>query len=121
MIYLKKSLEYAKTLNAKAIYILSAKYGLVSLKEEIEYYNETLTYIPPAKRKNDVKVLTWKEKVVERLRKISNLKEDNFIFLAGESYIKPLRKDLENIETPLKGKGIGKRLQFLNNKINKIQ
>lgn len=123
----KKSLEYAKTLtHEKNIYILSAKYGLLSLEDEIDYYNETLTYIPP-KKKGETRVLTqqerkeWAENVLNELSKVADIQTDKFIILAGEPYIKPLRKKIKNIETPLKGKGIGERLQFFNNQINKIQ
>ena len=36
------NLKYAKILNPDAIYILSAKHGLLSLEQEIEPYEQTL-------------------------------------------------------------------------------
>ena len=37
-----KSLQYAKSLKPRKIYILSALYGLLELHDEIEPYNKTL-------------------------------------------------------------------------------
>jgi len=38
----KKNLAYAKSLNPDKTYILSAKYGLISLNDSIEPYDKTL-------------------------------------------------------------------------------
>ena len=38
----RKNIQYAKSLNPDKIFILSAKYGLIKLEEEIEPYNKTL-------------------------------------------------------------------------------
>lgn len=38
----KKSLEYAKSLNPDAIYILSAKHHVVELTKQLEWYDEKL-------------------------------------------------------------------------------
>lgn len=119
----KKSLAYAENLNADAIYILSAKHGLLDLDKEIEPYNETFTYVQPVKRilKNgeEIKVLTsdernkWGEKVINQLKKVADIQKDTFIVLAGQKYIEPIEKYIKNLQNPLEGKKIGERLQFL--------
>lgn len=117
----KNSLSYAESLNPDKIFILSALHHLLDLDTEIEPYNVTLAQVSKSKRDNDqeLKVLTkeekirWGEEVIEQLKKVSNLKDDKFIILAGKSYIEPIREKLENIEEPLKGLTQGKRLSFL--------
>ena len=61
------SFAYAKKLKPDKIFILSAKYGLLNLNDEIATYNETLNNKPVS----DIKI--WAEKVVFKLGKIANL------------------------------------------------
>lgn len=120
-----KSLAYAKSLKPDKIFILSALHHLLDLDTEIEPYDVTLSYISPAKKidKPNLKVLTssevkmWGEKVINQLNKVSNLKKDTFIILAGQSYIKPIQNELSNIEQPLKGLRQGERIKFLKNNL----
>ena len=115
------SLKYAEKLNPDKIFIISAKYGLVELDEEIEPYDVTLSYVPPSKRKKkpDLIVLSkadaivWGQKVVKQLKQISNLNKDEFIILAGQSYINPIKNELSNITEPLRGLKQGERVKFL--------
>jgi len=66
----EKSLTYAKQLTApENIYILSDKYYLLPLDEEIEFYDVLL------EDKTD-----WGKKVIEQLSEIANLQKDR-IFL----------------------------------------
>jgi hypothetical protein len=111
----KYNLQYAKSLNPDKIFILSAKYGLVGLNEEIEPYNETLN-----KMSSD-KIKEWAKKVIEKLEKETNLREDEFIILAGEKYRRFLVPYLKNYKIPLQGLRIGKQLQFLKNSSNKCE
>ena len=106
----KFNLKYAYSFNPDKIFILSAKYGLVDLDEEIEPYDLTLNKISL----KEIKL--WAEKVIEKLKKSSNLQEDKFVFLAGERYRKYLIPQINNYEIPLKGLGIGKQLKFLKEK-----
>jgi hypothetical protein len=101
------SLGYARMLNPDAIYVLSAKYGLLSLDQVIEPYNLTLNEMPAA----EIKV--WAERVLVQLRKVSDLEQDRFIFLAGDKYRKYLVPHIRNYEVPMEGKRIGEQLQFL--------
>jgi hypothetical protein len=105
----KLTLKYANSLKPDKIFILSAKHGLISLDEEIEPYNLTLNNLKEQERKE------WAEKVLINLKQQADLKEDEFIFLAGEKYRKHLLPHLTNYKIPMKGLGIGKQLQFLKN------
>ena len=49
----------------------------------------------------------------------ADIGKDKFIVLAGKNYVAPIENSLSNLELPLKGKGIGQMLKFLNEKINK--
>ena len=105
------SLAYAKKLKPDNIFILSAKHGLVNLNDEIASYNETLN----DKSVSDKKV--WAEKVVFELEKVTNLKNDLFIFLVGKNYRECILPHVKNYEIPLKGLRIGEQLKFLKNKL----
>ena len=107
----KLNLKYARHLNADKIFILSAKYGLVELDREIEPYEKTLN------KMSDSEVRVWALDVLSELNKISNLKKDEFIFLAGKRYRKYLINDIENFKVPMRGMGIGKQLKWLKERI----
>ncbi len=103
----KLSLQYARKLSPDRILILSAKYGLVDLDEEIEPYDMTLNKMRAGERK------AWAGKVIEQLKRDFDLQHDHFIILAGERYRQYLLPHLASYEIPLKGLPIGKQLQFL--------
>lgn len=117
----KYSLAYSYSLNPNKIYILSALHHLLELETEIEPYNVTLSNIPKSKRKEGLRVLNriekaeWGKTVVKMLSKHADLQNDQFIFLAGQEYIKPIKPYLTNIDDRLKGMGIGERCSFLKN------
>ncbi len=100
----KKALRYARSLNPKAIYILSAKYGVLSLDEEIDPYNETLNGMPVAH------IRAWSAKVKEQLAEITDLKEDYFLLLAGANYRRFLEPEITNYASPVSHMGIGRQL-----------
>jgi hypothetical protein len=103
----KKNLAYARRLNPDAIYILSAKYGLLDLETEIDPYNQTLNTMSSAENRS------WAEKVLQQLGRVADLKQDHFIFLAGEKYRKNLLPHLTSYEIPMEGLTIGRQLQAL--------
>lgn len=103
----KKNLKYAKSLNPDLILILSAKHGVLELNQEIEPYDKTLN------KMNKKESEEWAEKVLNQLKNISDLKKDNFIFLAGNNYRKNILSEITNYEVPMKGLKIGKQLQWL--------
>ena len=108
----KFNINYAHSLLPSKIFILSAKYGLVGLEDEIEYYNVTLNGMTLNSRK------VWAWKVLNRLKEVSDLEEDEFIFLAGKKYREFIISHLKYFSTPLDVGGIGKQLQYLKSKIN---
>ncbi len=103
----RKNLTYARSLNPDAIYILSAKYGLVELETEIDPYNHTLNTLTAGEIK------AWANHVLLQLAQVADLRNDHFIFLAGMKYRKYLLPHLASYEIPLEGLPIGKQLQFL--------
>jgi len=103
----KKNLQYAMKLKPDQIFILSAKYGLVSLDEEIEPYDLTLNTM------SVVEVKHWAEGVLRDLTSQTDLRQDQFIFLAGAKYRKYLVENLGHVEIPFEGLTIGRQLQRL--------
>lgn len=57
----RANLEYARRLTPDAIYILSAKYGLVGLEDEIDVYDLTLNKMAESQKR------VWAEKVLSSL------------------------------------------------------
>lgn len=110
--YFKKCLEYAKSLKPDKIFILSAKHGLLSLSTETEPYELTLNTFKVSELKD------WSTRTLEQLAGEANLKNDRFIFLAGNKYRKFLLPALNNYEVPLEGLAIGKQLQYLNQRLS---
>ena len=108
----KGAYSYAQKLNADKIFILSAKYGLLEEDTLIEPYNETLN------TKKDLEIRAWADKVFAELQQKTDVKKDEFVFLAGEKYRKYLVARLTNVEIPLKGLGIGKQLAYYKEKNN---
>jgi cytoplasmic iron level regulating protein YaaA (DUF328/UPF0246 family) len=103
----KKNLQYALRQDPDQIFILSAKYGLVMLDEEIEPYNLTLNTMsaPEIKR--------WAEQVLQQLLAHTDVENDLFIFLAGAKYRKYLIPHLTHVQIPFEGLTIGRQLQQL--------
>ena len=104
----KLSLGYAKKLNPNEIYVLSALYGLVELKDVIKPYNKTLNEMGKKDR------IKWSEMVLEQMKgKGIDFSEDKFIILAGNRYREYLLDHMKNYEIPLEGMRIGEQLSYL--------
>jgi len=116
----KSSLAYAYKLNPDKIFILSALHHLLDLETEIEPYNVTLSNVPKDKRKAGLKILNstekkeWGKKVIKQLAEQADLKNDNFLVLAGQEYIKPIIGNISHLTNPLYGLRQGERVKFLN-------
>jgi hypothetical protein len=108
-----KNLKYANSLNLDKIFILSAKYGLLGLNEEVEPYDKTLNEM------SSIEIKEWANSVLNQLQKVSDLNKDEFIFLAGNNYRKFLLPKIKNYEIPMLGLSIGKQLKWLTEKIRK--
>ena len=108
----RSALEYAYYLKADKIFILSAKYGLLELDEEIAPYEMTLNKMgEPEKR-------AWASAVIHALRQKTNLQSDLFIILAGENYRKYLIPELKHYEIPLEGLAFGQQLHELKRRVS---
>ena len=122
----EQRLTYGQLLKPDKIFIISALHHLLDLDKEIEPYDVTLSSVPKDKRKAGLKILNSKEKkewgkaVLEQLIKVADLKKDEFIILAGQSYIKPVASGLSKIEKPLKGIVQGKRSGKLKELISEL-
>jgi len=104
----KYSYDYAN-INADKIYILSAKYGLLPDYKRIEPYDLTL------KTMSTLHKTAWSNSVIEQLKNEFDLKNDEFIILAGFEYYSNLVKHLVNYKLPLGNLTFGERLSFLRN------
>jgi hypothetical protein len=101
------NLAYAESLKPGAIYILSAKHGLVPIDKTLAPYNETLN----TKKVSAIK--EWAERVLVQLSRVVDLEHDEFIVLAGERYRRFVVPNLRHVKIPLEGLGLGRQLQFL--------
>ena len=114
----KKTLEYGKSLNPNKMFILSAKHHLVPLDKKLDPYDATLKDMgKDAKDK-------WGEVVLQQMKTNGlDVNKDQFIFLTGSEYMKPLLKYIpeNNIQNPMEGKRMGERLQWLNSQIKNIK
>jgi len=103
----RMNLKYAQQFSPQQIFILSAKYGLLQLDEEIEPYDVTLNEMSAPERRR------WADKVVSQLQVHCDLEKDHFVILAGKKYRQYLLPHLKSYEVPLAGLRIGKQLEFL--------
>lgn len=106
-----KSLKFC-ILNYEKILILSAYYGILERDDFIAPYDVNLQNL------NNWQKQIWIIKCYNSLFNKQLLKKNNlFSFYTGNLYYEKLGKVLKNIvkiELPLKGLGIGKRLQYFN-------
>jgi hypothetical protein len=109
----KKQMEYAKKLtNPNDIYIISAKYHLVPLRQKISPYNLTLKEMSAKDRE------AWAVVVLNQLKeKGYNLDKDKFVILAGNAYRQYLEPHMKNVEVPLDGLRIGQQKKALLQKL----
>lgn len=103
----KYALKYAHQLNPDRIFILSAKYGLVELDDEIEPYDQTLNNMNSRETKG------WASMVLKQLSSKTDIFHSEYVFLAGEKYRKFLIPEIKHFKIPLKGLPIGRQLQKL--------
>ena len=103
----KKELIYAERLEPDLMFVLSAKYGLVDLDDEIEPYDLTLNTMPASEIKK------WAVDVLRQLSLRADLENDQFVFLAGAKYRKYLVPYIAHVEIPFEGLTIGRQLHQL--------
>ena len=106
----RSMLQYAEGLHPDALFILSAKHGLLAPDTEIAPYDLTLNTMPVASVKE------WAGRVVDQLRGQADLSKDHFVILASTKYRRFLTPHLTSFKVPMEGLGIGKQLQWLKSK-----
>lgn len=102
--WFKKAVEFV---GENDYYIISAKYGLLHPCDFIYPYNLSLYDL-------DIKTrIEWGESVSKSIQE-KILHNQTIVFLAGKTYIKYIASYLNNyqVETPLKGLGIGQQLKW---------
>lgn len=99
--------SYAKKLNPKSIFILSAMHGLLHPDQIIEPYEKTLNNMSADEQR------AWARHVLIQLEMQTDIQVDKFIFLAGDKYRKHLLSYIPNHEIPMKGLKLGQQLQWL--------
>ena len=108
--YYRACMEYAEDLRANHVFILSAKYGLLDPDRIISSYDETLNRMSVVDRRK------WARQVLEQIKKKFGAGNVEYTILAGAPYWRYLVEELEDVRLPLKGKRIGKQLQYLSRK-----
>src|SRR5262249_6702761 len=101
----KKARNYAE--QRGRWFILSALHGLLDPTEVIAPYNVTLKKMPAQKRRE------WGQKVRQQME-TAGLIGLRLVALAGADYVKPLTDAGLTVAQPMRGKSIGKQLQWLN-------
>ena len=108
--YFKYCLSYAKKLKPNNIFILSAKYGAITLDTIIEPYDKTLKNMTVEEFKK------WKDIVLKQLKEYQINFNETAVFLCGKKYRKYIEPLFSNSVAPLeKYGGIGNQLHFLKN------
>jgi cytoplasmic iron level regulating protein YaaA (DUF328/UPF0246 family) len=102
---------YALSLNVDKIFVLSAKYGVVPEDVIIKPYNLTLNAM------NSKEIKEWSKRVLQDLKKYTDVQNDEYIFLAGEKYRKCLLPEIKHYKVPMQGLKIGEQLAWLKQKL----
>lgn len=92
-----------------------SKFRFIAGVQEMLFDNPKFQFVAEQLRR--VKERYWAEQVLSRLKEIADIKQDEFIVLAGEVYYKCLAPYLNKVWLPLKGKALGEWIPELNNLI----
>lgn len=114
----RKTFEYGESLNPDKMFILSAKHYLVPLNKKLHPYDLTLKNMKAEEKEK------WGKIVYKQMLDAGiDVEKDQFIFLTGLEYMKPLLPYIpkENIQNPLLGKRMGERMKWLNKQIKNIK
>ena len=106
----KKSYQYAEKLGGN-IWILSAKYGLLSPGDIIAPYNQTLIGA------SEMECKKWAYKVYYQMIDKQIDFEEEAVFLCGTNYRKYLITKFKKASAPLAHMRIGQQLKFLKERI----
>lgn len=104
----RKASAYAEA-NADQWFILSAKHGLVHPDQMLEPYDLKLG------TKDAGPIHAWGKRVRDGLNEWDIPDDAVLLALAGGQYLTAFHTSKWTVEDPMKGMGIGQRLQFLTN------
>ena len=97
-------------------FILSARHGLVDPEGELDPYNQSLVTAGRAERR------AWAVRVYLQALRVGAQQWGGVTFLAGSAYQEPLGALLAQlglvVEDPMKGLGVGKRLQWMKRRLS---
>ena len=99
--------SYAKKLDPKEIFILSAMHGLLHPDQIIEPYEKTLNNMSASEQKEGAR------RVLIQIKIKTDIQTDKFVFLAGDKYRKHLLPHIPNHVIPMKGLKLGQQLKWL--------
>ena len=109
----KKSLAYALTLtDSKKIFILSAKYGVLRLNDEIKPYNQTLNNMTKDEQRH------WAYRCYKQSKALKINFNEKTVFLCGVNYRKYYSQLFKDYEIPLQGVSFGNQLKFYKERLN---
>ncbi len=77
------------------IFILSGKYGLLSLDDEIETYDVNLNV------QTEEYKIKWSKKVLEKLKHYADFKRDEFVFITNKEYARHLIPSIKKYRFPI--------------------
>jgi hypothetical protein len=109
----RQSLAYARTLRPDKIFILSSKYGLLNLDDEVSPYDVNLSEMSVTDRRALAK------RILESLGNVSDMENDKYVILAGERAIEFITPHLKHHTVPMRGLRIGERLHWLDEQLNR--
>jgi cytoplasmic iron level regulating protein YaaA (DUF328/UPF0246 family) len=107
----QKMMAYAHSLKPKRVFILSAKYGLLTPDDVIEPYEQTLKAMKSMERQS------WAQSVLSALRQSCDVDADEFVFLVGAIYREHLIPHIKHYTVPMQGLAFGKQLQWLDRQV----
>ena len=108
----RKSLQLARRLtDDRHIYILSAKYGLLPLRERIRPYEMCLNTFTERERE------AWGDMVYQSCQEAGIRQQDRIVCLAGGKYSQTLKRYFPDMETPMEGMGLGHRMHWMNEQL----
>lgn len=113
--YFKHCLMYAETFKTD-IYILSAKYGVLDLEQDIYPYDLTLNTM----KKEEI--VEWQNKVISQLKESNINPEQEVISLCGKNYNSVLEKYFKSVSNPflnLKNDGMGYRISYMKSRLSR--
>ena len=111
--WFKAAWAYAESLNPDAIYILSAKYGLLKPDDRIAPYEKTLV------AEKDAEIRKWSIMVYSQIQQQHIDRTQKAVFLCGKNYRKYIKNLFPNQSAPCQHLGIGEQLKYFNQNVRK--